>query len=638
MTKANQEEKREDRRSDIENIAKKVFDDVWRQFLNPNVKGPYVDKEGTARYSFFDGTIGFNPEFLAKIAEKEGLADSNEAMLKGIFAHEIGHHLLHPFQKHIHIYLSFLAQERLGKEMGCLTYPLFIDVCDNVLLYRITQMPELERLLTTVYTDHEEAVMLGFYRGMELAIAKKKQGCDISEIEPGENIPTLIRGETAQKYATEIETAGRKIARLSIMPRHRKPKERDLDLIMEATNLTSFFEAIKPLIDIDKKDGKRHGQGIKISSSGDDNGEGTNNGSGSILKPEDVLRAPPHVRDQVRQGIQKLGTMLPRQEYDKIKEHFLPEENEKSTQGKGIGLGTTGVGSPDQRTKQYYREIIQQFGIYTPPQRLPGQSTERSPTAIRAYAPGDSIMHINTALSGGRIIPGLTTRREDEESAIPGTIERNPHLILYKDVSGSMSDPRHDKDPATVATGMLAFSRLRSGSAVFISLFDGEANNLVQVTTEDQVLEEICSYKGGGTHLDIERIREDVKRGFLHPAFDTNNSPNSMSQVRAQEMRGYLRKNAKVSEGKMKGKVDLVIVTDGGIANIDTIVEYAQENPELRPMILHTGGFNMGIPGYDGRTSGIYSGVRIWKVSTMEDIIEATRKMQLIMIYGEDHR
>jgi len=572
-----------------------LFEDVKDSFYRPPITGPELiwdkklfDGEGTAFLHWLKLNIGLNVPFLEELSQKKDL----DKIARGLFTHEFGHYHLHPYDFSMQLYLSFQA-EKTFKEIADIIYPLYTDFENNCLIIDndLKYSEDLKETLRATWdlpnkSPIDAAIFTAYNKLIDL-------GLDID----------LSKYENKDK----IETAAKELEQILIT------KSQDYGL--QYSQMLRFGQAIEPLIDAQTR-------AICILL-----GLATGGGS-AIIKPNDVQGLPPDMKTKIDEEMRKILKALPKQLYDEIKKHFTGKEQKADpSKGKGIGTGKVDISLADQKTVDYYKEAIRAFGLYIRPKRTLSISTVNIPAGKDDFKPSDSTVGIDMRFSGGKILPGLTKRTRQEKIPFPATKEVIPGLILYKDASGSMMDPRQAKCYGTIAGGMFATSYLKSRAPVGVVLFDSESSEVFYSMKEDELLARICGYKGGGTTIDMDQLKKDLESKPEFMPLDKDIDPEEIK--RNPFFRKYLQKNARITglDRLKKGHLtDFVIITDGGISNIDELIYFFNENPEYRPTILHTSGFKMQIPGYDGKTSGVYEGITVLKADTREDIVEITKK------------
>lgn len=412
------------------------------------------------------------------------------------------------------------------------------------------------------------------------------------------------------------------------------------------SQLRRFGDAIKPFLDqLDKmprsgsccKKGKPgKGKPCKGQPGQGQPGEGepgsqrgevqrhVSDGPGQLLTRKLIDGLPVDVKGEVEEGVKQMIKHLPKQTYDEIRKHYLgkdPSENKGG--GSGIGTGTADITEADDTTVRYYRDAAKGYGIYVRPKRSRTIGKTKIEFGKKDFKPQDGAMGIDVRFAGGRVLPGLAKVPRHERIPYPANKDVVPNLVIYKDVSGSMPNPKHEKCYSTIAGAIYALSYRRSGAGVGVVLFDSDSAGVVTSLDENILLRELCSYRGGGTAVDMDRLKEDLeKAGKELPRSDI-----TPEEARDNPLfRQYLRKEAKLKMHTAEGMTDFVIITDGGIANIGELIGFFGENPEYRPTIIHTGDFSLELPGYDGKTNGVYGGVTVKKAATKDDIIALARE------------
>jgi len=580
---------KEDSNKKLEVLLAKAFDDVRNSYYRPPVEGPEISwhpmelemllgSQGTALYNWLTSRVTINAEFVQKLAEFEDL----EVVSRGLFTHEIGHYMLHPRNLSLNLYLCFTARKNF-KELAGPLWAGYTDFQDNNLVVEQgINADDLKQTLKATFkkiqaSPASAAIFLAYNKMLGL-------GLDI---------------KLKDEVKSEIRKAVKELEQITITSSQ--------DYGLQYSQFLRFANALKPLLELHDPD-----TGCKC-------------GSGRMVCPEDVKALPQDLKGKVEDAIRQLSKHLPKDLYEEVKKHYLGEEEERKTHGKGIGAESEEPQAAELKTIEYYKDCIRAFGYYVKPKRSRGVSTVTIPFGKKDFRPGDNPLKLDLRFSGGKILPGLTKTTLTEKIPYPASTEVMPRLLLEKDVSGSMPDPRQEKCHGTIAAGIIAKSYLESGSEVGVVLFDSSSTEIVYGKNQDELLKLLCSYKGGGTSIDMEKLREDLKARSEHMPLDARLDINSLKNN--PFFRKYLRKEAKIQlRGTGKQPTDLVIITDGGIANIEEMLDFCTQNPNYRPTIIHTGGFNLDIPGYDQQTSGVYEGITVLKAESPEDIIEMAKK------------
>ncbi|MCK2030884.1 VWA domain-containing protein [Microbacterium galbinum] len=172
----------------------------------------------------------------------------------------------------------------------------------------------------------------------------------------------------------------------------------------------------------------------------------------------------------------------------------------------------------------YRTEAASRVRPYT--RRAPAQPAGGLPGPLELWETGDAIGDIDWAatLRGGRVIPGVTTRRRSELDDDPVVRETSIEIDLYIDSSGSMRNPRAGS-PAVLAGTILALSVLRGGGRVRVTSFSaaGQVAGMERASRDPaEIVGALCVFFGGGTSFPLDlydsryaalpRATEEVQR------------------------------------------------------------------------------------------------------------------------------
>lgn len=154
----------------------------------------------------------------------------------------------------------------------------------------------------------------------------------------------------------------------------------------------------------------------------------------------------------------------------------------------------------------YRTEAASRVRPYT--RRAPAQPAGGLPGPLELWETGDAIGDIDWAatLRGGRVIPGVTTRRRSELDDDPVVRETSIEIDLYIDSSGSMRNPRAGS-PAVLAGTILALSVLRGGGRVRVTSFSaaGQVAGMERASRDPaEIVGALCVFFGGGTSFPLD--------------------------------------------------------------------------------------------------------------------------------------
>ena len=163
---------------------------------------------------------------------------------------------------------------------------------------------------------------------------------------------------------------------------------------------------------------------------------------------------------------------------------------------------------------RYYRERARPHLIRFPTQESP-QSSEPLPEGFESWelgSPLEQIDWLQTAISGPRIVPGLTTMQRtwgEQPGEQPNQIPLD--LDLYVDCSGSMPDPQRQTSFPALAGAIVLLSALRAGARVQATLWSGTHDFHTTgefIRDSDQLLKILTGYIGGATAFPIHLLRQ----------------------------------------------------------------------------------------------------------------------------------
>src|SRR5690606_21682948 len=126
--------------------------------------------------------------------------------------------------------------------------------------------------------------------------------------------------------------------------------------------------------------------------------------------------------------------------------------------------------------------------------------------------PLDAVDWLQSLMQSPTVVPGVTTVQRIHGLAPGLEPEAEPvDLDMYVDSSGSMPNPQQRTSFLALAGAVIALSALRAGARVQATLWSGKSQYLHTagfVRSEDEILEVLTGYFGGGTAFPIHRLRE----------------------------------------------------------------------------------------------------------------------------------
>jgi hypothetical protein len=321
---------------------------------------------------------------------------------------------------------------------------------------------------------------------------------------------------------------------------------------------------------------------------------------------------------EVREALREISYKISRREYEKVKEWI--EKNggnlasvSESRQRTGIGT-SNGELTVDQEVIDYYIQLSQHYPLVITKKLLPTHTNIRAWSNVEKWRPGSDHLLVLPNTSGGLLLPGITKKIRVTERPIKSRDYKIPHLLVVIDSSGSMPDPKESKSYAVLGAYCAARSYHLHGSYLGVINFSGSSFYLPYTRDLMQALGAISAYQGGGTTVDLEMLKkmlgpemEDLYRSM--PELDMRRLPKEV-----------IRKDIELpmqdfEEAFTAESVDLLMFTDGGISNLDEVLEFFSERAQLnRATIILVHGFAQDI----GEEYG--DRIRIEKVESEKDI------------------
>jgi len=217
-----------------------------------------------------------------------------------------------------------------------------------------------------------------------------------------------------------------------------------------------------------------------------------------------------------------------------------------------FSAGISGVGLAGAGRWWWYQHLAKRYDIPIAP-RSSTQEERAYPVERRAWSIGDPVDTFDPIASYGRLLPSIAKRRLYTGGESEYSDARVPDLVVAIDSSGSMRNPNQHKSFAVLAACVAARSYLGNRSSVAVLNFSSGVKLLGFSNDEAKVLQQVCTYQGGGTTLRI-----DALDGLLESR-SGNDRP-----------------------------VDLLVITDMGIMNIgDVVARISEYEGTHRVFVFH---------------------------------------------------
>ncbi len=586
---------------EIQQILREGFEEEKTSFFRPPVDGPFFDTTGTAYISLLENKIHENPDFAKKLSEFEDL----RVISRGIPIHEFGHYFFFPRKVSLALFLSYNASKDFGIFANNI-YQMYLDFVNEAMIVQQDMGSEEIKKTRIAMFNSASLNQLNPISACYYLSMKEKMGLSI-QVDLG-----CYEHSTLDKIVQALD----QISKIIINP---EISGNDMDeYFFYASQQYIFGEALLPLL----KDQLNQELKALISCMSQDHG---------LITKKSIDGLDGEKRTVVEEAIRSLVKILRKDVYEDLKRHFLggpsPRKNKKQNPN-SPGLTSRKLQLADKTTIDYYLDQARSYNYVIRPRRILSLSSVEIPFGKKEYKINDSPIGLDVRFSGGKIIPGLTKTRMNEHIPYPASREIISRAVFWKDASGSMPNPAEFTCYGTIVLTMCVLSYLGSGAEVGVALFDEEATRLKFTRKKYEALETLCGYKGGGTYVDINRLRSDLESKGNN-LMGVKDSELLKSRLFKSMVENYMRKRAMITGFDKLSKVptDFYIVTDGGIHNIEEFIEFVRENDEYRCTIIHTSNYPLNVLGYDQQTSGDYNGITVLKSAKEQDLIELTRSI-----------
>jgi hypothetical protein len=294
---------------------------------------------------------------------------------------------------------------------------------------------------------------------------------------------------------------------------------------------------------------------------------------------------------EMREALREISGRITKGEFEKVKEWLKDKGGRLPKLPKGARtIGTSGGELPvDLEVIEYYKMLSTNYPLVVSKKLLETDTTIRSWSEMERWRPGADPNLALPHTSGGYYLPGVTKSIRIAENPIRSTDYKVPHLLIVIDTSGSMDDPKARKSFAVLGAYCAARSYHIHGSSIGVINFSGESFYLPYTREIDDALGAVSAYQGGGTVADVEMIRK-----MLGPEMAELYAKNPERNLRDLP-REAIKKEIEIGvpeEVFAAESIDVVMITDGGIFNLDEVLDLFEEKAQLnRATIVLVKGF-----------------------------------------------
>lgn len=454
------------------------------------------------------------------------------AALRGILVHEIGHYVCFPRELQVLIYLLQYVEKAQPPAASAAQHSLIVDAyCDVVNNLNALCRPGLAESLAGLYRTM--AAQKGHpLNQLLIALYQKLSGVDL-----GQDPDAVERERLTALCGIQYQ--------VSSTPAH-------------AANAVSFGEIIVPLLPVSSSD------------------PSLLDGYGSE-----------QMNDALDAAIQRFGRESFRRMRDYLQRrvpHFKDPSDFAEAPPEPMA-GTAGARDVEWNSEQisYYARLAATAGVHIAARPLREDASDTYPGEQVTFEVGDPLHRLNP-WSSPTLIPGITQRWREEQGQRVSWRVRTPDLLILLDSSASMPHPR-DLSPAVLAAFILARNYAANGAKVGVMNFSTHMLFVRPSRNLSRVWQGLCAWWGGGTVLDVAKIRDWLLRLRDEKLAEIEFS--SEADYRAllerldldEEMFQQKRlevplRNVKIS--RVFEQLDTILITDGAIMNINEVVTHIQ--------------------------------------------------------------
>jgi hypothetical protein len=323
---------------------------------------------------------------------------------------------------------------------------------------------------------------------------------------------------------------------------------------------------------------------------GKDENQNDEEGAASNLRDCDVDEILARATEEdIRQALREISDQISKKEHDKVREWLESRGVPQPEQPKVVHIGTSAGDLPvDQAVLEYYRQLSMNYDIVVAKKLMETEGKMRCWSDTEKWRPGRDPNLALPGSTGGRFLPGITRSIRIDETPVRTVDYDTPHLLVVIDSSGSMPVPAEIKSYSVLGAYCAARSYHLHGSHIGVINFSGQSFYLPYTRELDEALGAISAYQGGGTAVDLDMIGD-----MLRPGMAEFYQKNSHLDMRGLPKEAII-KNVQVGVPQTvfsADSIDLLMFTDGGIANLDETLELFRGKGQLnRATIVLTHG------------------------------------------------
>jgi hypothetical protein len=559
-------------------IQPETWDKVRRWFHYPSLKEPSIEPqlEGGAHFDFATGDIRVGESFIRDVVSKSGTTEKE--CLEGLLTHEVGHYMIFP-RTLSNIILSGKMLDDFFDNYQNFIFQTYADMANDTSSVLDSNKRESILRMRTASQETLPDELNQNVRELMLAYLNRQAGNDY-QLKP------------------ELDNYLERMLQIEFLsPETNRPPK---DAQKLRLSLFQWGDVINDMMNNYQGEPKT----------------GDSNGNPNDMDLDEIVRKSS--RGSVRKALREISGDISRGEYKKIKD-WLKEKVDDLPEAVldkpyvTIGTANSGEIKIEPEVVNYYKELSKQYPLIVHKKPVDTKKTRKSFEETEKWQVGKEPLLAMPNLSGSLFLPGITRKVKIKERKIRTTDYDIPHLLIAMDSSGSMPDPSDTKSHAVLAGFCAARSYHIHDSAVGVINFGGSSFYLPYTRDLDDALSGIAAYQGGGTTIDLEMLKK-MLRPEEYKLYEENPEAH-IRRIPKQAIKKEIDLSFSSFEKALEsGSVDLLMFTDGGISNLEDVVEFFDETHSLnRGTIVLTGNYSQVVP-ETGKNINIY------RIDNEEDI------------------
>ncbi len=588
----------------LEEALKEAWQETLAEFYYPLLHNqpeivPHIEGIDTAHFDFRTNKTIISQKFISMLIEM-GL-DAKTA-IKGIQKHEVGHYVHSPRDKATLLYLGDMAKS-MWEQKGATILNYFMDAQVNLEIMLQKEGGKPTRQIYKAMREFVQKQIAQAHPAVKTILEKESELDElmtaIYQMQAEEDFGV---GDIVEKYQKLIEKCERMLKQEGIDPttdkeNYEKEKRNKMYCLLTAEDDAVTRQRLRRLYAL---------SAVDYAIQDPDKEWGNAFMFGEIIKdliPEKLgIAAHGHngfeindlSEDQINEGLDEIIRKYGKARYDRIRKFVEAEtgrifdQKRPKNSGNHAGTDSSKLERHDDQISWYERRA-RTHGLYIVRKPLIVEVNDAYPQENIEFVVGDEMKRWNRFQAGGKLLPGISKKKRDEPMKRKDRKFKVPDLFICLDTSGSMAHPDSGSH-AVLASFILARNYHKNDVRVGVMNFSADSAFLMPTRDLEATYSMLCSYWGGGTVLDTEKIRQyfdklaQIERGRRMPEFYASTEEDYkrlLERLPESERKQFEKKTdieVKTPERRaVCEKLDNIMITDGGIANLPEVVSYLNE-------------------------------------------------------------